>query len=169
MIFIDIEELIAQGSGVSRTYAFAPSNQRAATFGPSPEVDRTYFTRHIPDSWQGKNILVYLLCSHRTGALTGTGSPPDDQVRLEIGWETLADAVAYVDLGVRNDATAPHESDVNQQLGTTQEAVLWVLGATIATSGSDRFLHVRVTRDGADALDGLSGALQVSGAVLLGG
>ncbi len=168
MIFIDIEELLQNSSGVARVVAFATGNGDGAAFGQASQVDRTYFSRAIPDEWQNGSVGIYMLLHHRTGGLAGTGSPPDDQVKLETGWAVIADAIAYPDLGTRNDGTAPNEADENLQLGVTIEAVLWHLLATATIGIADRFIHVRITRDASDTGDdGLAGNMVSVGAALV--
>lgn len=168
MEFIDVEELINNGSGVARQNAFSTGGNTDAVAFDGTGADRSYFTRPIPDEWQGQQIRFYVLWHHVTGALTGTGSPPDDQIRLESGWETLADQVAYVDLGVTGDGTAPHENNENLQLGVTTNAVLWHLIATVPLAATDRFFHGRITRDAIDTgNDGLAATALCMGCALV--
>ena len=167
MEFIDVDELINNGSGVSRTFAFPTADLDAATFDGTG-ADRTYFSRPVPDEWQGQGIRWYVILHHQVGSLTGTGSPPDDQGRLQSGWATAADNAAYVDLGVTGDGTAPNENNENIQLGVTIEAPIWHLIATIDVGAADRFIHMRITRDAVDTgNDGLAGNMLCIGSALL--
>lgn len=166
MIIIDTEEILNNSSGVTLLGAFASANEDSAVFDTAAN-DRTYFSRPIPDEWQGETIEWRALLHHRTGSLTGTGSPPDDQVKLECGFALLADTIVYVDLGTTNDGTAPNEIDQTVQLGTIQEAVIWHLISSILIGPSDRFFHGRFNRDGVDADDGLAGNLHVISMALL--
>lgn len=167
MEFIDVEELLANGSGVARGDAFATGNTDSAAFDGTG-ADRTYFTRPVPDEWQGQQIRWYVILHHRVGALTGSGSPPDDQIRLESGWATAADNAAYVDLGITGDGTAPNENNENIQLGVTVDAPIWHLIATIIVGVADRFVHMRITRDAVDTgNDGLAGDTHILGSALL--
>ena len=166
---VDILEVVAHGSAfggstaITAALPFTGSDQRAAVFTFGAVFMSTYFTRPLPDVWQGQTIEVQAWIAHTTGSLTGAGSPPDDQVKIEFGYETLADATTYVDLGVQNDATAPHETDSNIQLGTTQQLFSRFLVASILVGATDRFLHCRFTRDANDADDGLSGVMYLAG------
>ena len=169
-LFVDVDEIINNGSAfggsfaISRQAAFTGSNQDAGLFSHGAAFESCYFCRPIENKWQGATIKMYALVYHKTGSLTGTGTPPDDQVRLEVGYETLADLTAYVDLGVQNDGTAPHEVNTNQQLGTAIDRPLYLEVAEIAIGASDRILHGRFTRDANDATnDGLGGGMYCIG------
>jgi hypothetical protein len=121
----------------------------------------TEFTRPIPAAWAGLNIQLLVYHHHDKSGLSGSGSPPDDQVHWELGYETLADGVAFVDLGDSNDGTAPHEVSTNVQLGTTQEAPKFSVLATIAVGASDKIIHARITRPQGHADDGLNAGIFV--------
>ena len=167
MLFIDVDELISNGSGVSRVNAFSTGGNTDGAAFDGTGADRTYFSRAVPDEWRGQQIGFYVLLHHLVGALTGTGSPPDDQIRLESGWETLEDQTAYVDLGTA-EGGAPHETNENLQLGVTTNAVLWHLVAFVPMAATDRFFHARITRDAVDTgNDGLAGNAICMGAALV--
>lgn len=163
-LFVDVEEMLNNGSALSgssalsRQLAFTGSNQDAAVYFHGATHNFCTFVRPIPDAWQGATIKLYGKMYHRTGGLTGTGSPPDDQIKIEAGWETVASGVTHVDLGTRNDGTAPHETNTNQQLGTAVDSPLYVEVAEIAIGVSDRILHGRLTRDASDSSDDGLGA-----------
>ncbi len=160
MIYIDDRELFQHADSGTGRYGFVGfGNYDAHIFRWGGVNDRTYFSRAVPDSWQGETIQLYGCYSHNTAGLTGAGSPPDDQIGMEIGYAVTADLIAVPDLGTLNDGTAPNEIDDNVQLGVTQVAPLWRLHGSIAIGATDRFIHVRSTRAAAGANDGLSGSL----------
>ena len=165
--WIDVEEIVAHGGGVgppSRSPCFnsvnADQDGAVFTWGGSA-TPMTEFTRSIPADWAGSNIQLLVYHHHDESGLAGSGSPPDDQVHWELGYETLADGVAFVDLGDSNDGTAPHEVSTIVQLGTTQEAPKFNVLATITTGASDKVIHARVTRPQGHADDGLDANIYV--------
>lgn len=167
-LLVDVVELIGNGNqgspvvGNVDVYG-ALSDQDAADYTFGAVTIASIFARPIPDRWQGQTIKIFIACCHTTGSLTGTGSPPDDQVRWEFGYQLAAAGVAAVDLGASNDGTAPNEINTNVQLGIAQADVLYVEVAPIAIGANDRFLYGRITRDANDADDGLSGNCHVLG------
>ena len=122
---------------------------------------------NLPASWQGQNIDILMGCFHKKAGLT-TGV--DDEVSLELGYETLADAAAAINPGTTNDGTAPHEVSWQPALGVTQEAVTWLSltnDALIAVGASDNWLQFRITRDANDANDTLAATLYTMGIVIV--
>jgi len=168
MQFISVEDMVEHGSGMSRANAFAVNNMDAATFDWGSIADDFFHMVPIPPAWQGETIEVAILLHHRKAGLAGTGSPPDDQVRMELGYDLGADD-AIVNLGPSNDGTAPNELNVEQQLGTTVDAPTLVSltgGAGIAVGASDTYLWLRCTRNAGHANDGLSATLYSTGALI---
>ncbi len=163
LLFVDVLELVNHGNqgsfavGTFDIYA-ALSDQDAATYTFGGATIASSWARPIPDIWQGQTIKLFMMCCHTTGGLTGTGSPPDDQVRWEFGYQLAEAGVAVVDLGASNDGTAPNEVNTNVQLGVAQADILYAEIASIAIGANDRFLYGRITRNALDsANDGLSG------------
>lgn len=169
--FVDVEEIIrnggtegGSGSAVGLgSSIFVNSSQQTANFTFGATTIAAISTRPIPKLWQGKDVGLWALISHNAAGLTGGGSPPDDQVAWEIGWETMASSVAYADLSHENDGTAPHEQDTNVQIGTVIDQPIYRLLATIPIGAADEVIHFRVTRDANDADDGLAATLEVLG------
>ena len=168
-LLVDVFELFNNGDqgsfGVTLFDVYgALSDQDAASYTFGAATIASIFARPIPDAWQGQTIKIFVECCHTTAALTGTGTPPDDQVRWEFGYQLAAAGVAAVDLGPSNDGTAPNEINTNLQLGTAQADVLYAEIAEIAIGVNDRFLYGRITRDANDGTnDGLSGNCHVLG------
>lgn len=150
IMWIDFDELFENAdSGTQRKLVFDPlANAEAHVFRGGGTQDRTYFIRDIPDAWQGRTVQLYGKFSHLTAGLTGTGTPPDDEVQLDLGWFIGAAGVALPNLGTINDGTAPNEASVLFQLGVTQKAPLWQLIQNFAFGALDRTLYIRINCNG---------------------
>ncbi|KKM70829.1 hypothetical protein LCGC14_1436810 [marine sediment metagenome] len=170
MIRIPPQEMANNSGGISIANAFGVGgNHDAAVLDWGAVQHSAYIVAWLPPAWQGNNIDILMGAFHKKSGLT-TGV--DDEVSLELGYETLVDLAIAINPGTINDGTAPHEVSQSFALGVTQEAVTWIsltAGANIAVGASDNWIQFRITRDALNGApdDTLAASLYSMGLVII--
>lgn len=147
MVRFNVEELINNGSGVTRATAHASMNLDACAFRFGSVQDRSYVMAKLPESFVGKECHAVAVLSHSSASITGTG---DDMIKLEVGYGLVDQLEAIPNLGTVNDGTAPVDVDIDHEFITTQYGIVNLQLATFTPVSDERVLALRLTRDGTE-------------------
>lgn len=145
IIRISVTELLAQGSGITASAAFAIGNVDGAAFGNGQD-DLTDVVKSFPPTWKGQTIGVFVALHHRDATRTG-----DAKIDADIRY--LSTTEQFSALTFDDQLTATYLVDAGPD-DWTHAVRVWKIGeVTWPNNAGESAFYIRVRRNGTDAGD----------------